>query len=261
MSWRDFFYFSGGERKALIILFCLITIAGILLIINNNQKATDSDVAVVKSDTVRNAEIPANNMNVPEKKRIEKNNTYTKFKKEEKLKSVENQEKKENKNESVAERTERIITTSRNASRPSYPRSEKYEEGTMVDMNTADTTILKKVPGIGSAYAKRIVKFRDLLGGFYSVNQLAEIYGMDEERFNALKTWFMADSLQIKKINVNELTMDELNKHPYIDYKQAKVIIQLRKQKGKLTSWENFQLLDEFSDIDEIRLLPYLSFE
>jgi DNA uptake protein ComE-like DNA-binding protein len=117
------------------------------------------------------------------------------------------------------------------------------------------------VPGIGSAYANRIVKFRDLLGGFYSINQLAEVYGMDEERFNALKPWFTVDILKFKKLKLNELTSEELNKHPYIDYKQAKAILQLRKQKGKLTGWENLQLLDEFADIDKIRLLPYLSFE
>jgi DNA uptake protein ComE-like DNA-binding protein len=251
MSWRDFFYFSKGERSALIVLLCLITVAGILLIINNKQNSDDKEINVVKRDTVVN-------MDVPENKETGKPNAYTNFERKENRKTVE---RKENRNESIAERTERIITTSRNASRPSYPRSEKFEKGTVVELNTADTIILKKVPGIGSAYAKRIVKFRDLLGGFYSVNQLAEVYGMDEERFNALKPWFIVDTLKIKKMNVHELTINELSKHPYIDYKQAKVIHQLCKQKGKLSGWENLQLLDEFTDIDKIRILPYLSFE
>jgi competence ComEA-like helix-hairpin-helix protein len=212
----------------------------------------------VKPDTAGSAGISENSIKAPEKKDVKKNTTYVKVEKKEKPTALENQE---NKTESMAERTERIITTSRNASRPSYPRSEKYEEGTVVELNTADTTILKKVPGIGSAYASRIIKFRDLLGGFYSVNQLAEVYGVDEERFNALKDWFTVDDLHIQKLNVHQLTIDELNKHPYIDYKQAKAITQLRKQKGKLTGWENFDLLNEFQEVDKIRLKPYLSFE
>ncbi|MDR2148830.1 MAG: helix-hairpin-helix domain-containing protein [Tannerella sp.] len=254
MSWRDFFYFSKGERSALIVLLCLITVAAILLIINNQKKADLAQVAVVKQDTIRNVAMSENK--ITENKEVIKRETYANYEKKDKPDVIENQ-----KDESATERAERIITTSRNASRSSYPRTDKFEEGTVVELNTADTTILKKVPGIGSAFAARIVKFRDLLGGFYSVNQLAEVYGMDEERFNALKPWFTVDMEHVKKLNVNELTLDELNKHPYIDYRQAKAITQLHKQKGKLTGWDNLKLLDEFSDIDEIRLLPYLSFE
>jgi competence ComEA-like helix-hairpin-helix protein len=245
----------------LIVLLCLITVAGILLIINNKQDADNKGIVVVKPDAVTSAETVDNKkVEKPEieKSKVEKSNASVKFEKKETVKTTD---KKEDTAESVAERAERIITTSRNASRPSYPRTEKLEEGTVVELNTADTTMLKKVPGIGSAYASRIVKFRDLLGGFYSVNQLAEVYGMDEERFNALKPWFTVDASKFKKLNLNELTSEELNKHPYIDYKQAKAILQLRKQKGKLTGWENLQLLDEFTDIDKIKLLPYLSFE
>ena len=255
MSWRDFFYFSKGERSALIILLCLVTIAVILLIINNQKKSDSAEVAAVKRDTIQNIITP-DNREITKNDTYAKKNTYTNYERKGKSKVAENQG-----SESASERAERIITTSRNASRPSYPRTDKFEEGTVVELNTIDTTTLKKVPGIGSAFATRIVKFRDLLGGFYSVNQIAEVYGMDEERFNTLKPWFTVNNSQIKKLRINELTLEELNKHPYIDYKQAKAITQLRKQKGKLTGWDNLKLLDEFTDIDEIRLLPYLSFE
>ncbi|MDR2915868.1 MAG: helix-hairpin-helix domain-containing protein [Tannerella sp.] len=165
--------------------------------------------------------------------------------------------KSENMKESVTERVKRLTSYSR----PSYPRSEKFTEGTIIELNTADTTVLKKIPGIGSAFAKRIVNYRNLLGGYYSVTQLSEVYGIDEERYNALKPWFIADPSLVFKLDVNKLSQDSLRRHPYINYGQSKVITQLRRQKGRLKGWENLQLLDEFTDSDKIRLLPYLSFD
>ena len=105
-----------------------------------------------------------------------------------------------------------------------YTRTEKYAPGTLVELNTADTTILKKVPGIGSTFARRIMKYRELLGGFYDVSQLAEVYGIDEERYQALAPWFIADTLHVRRLEVNALPAAALRKHPYLDYRQAKAI-------------------------------------
>ena len=132
-----------------------------------------------------------------------------------------------------------------------YTQTEKYAPGTLVELNTADTTILKKVPGIGSTFARRIIKYRELLGGFYDVSQLAEVYGIDEERYQALAPWFIADTLHIRRLEVNALSAATLRKHPYLDYRQAKAIEQLRKQKSRLSGWENLQLIEEFTDTDE----------
>ena len=89
------------------------------------------------------------------------------------------------------------------ASRPRYPRVEKYPAGTVVELNSADTTILKRVPGIGSAFARRIVNFRAALGGFHSVEQLSEVYGIDAERYRALRPWFAVDTAAIRPLAVN----------------------------------------------------------
>ena len=137
-----------------------------------------------------------------------------------------------------------------------YTRTEKYAPGTLVD-----TTILKKVPGIGSTFARRIMKYRELLGGFYDVSQLAEVYGIDEKRYQALAPWFIADTLHVRQLEVNALPATALRKHPYLDYRQAKAIEQLRKQKSRLSGWENLQLIEEFTDTDKKRLTPYLSFK
>ena len=266
MSWRDFFYFSKGERSGLIVLLCLITIAGILLILNDKQDTvvadSDSKQTSVSQTTTPDKTSPSQSINAPtdgttpspSEKSSSPTTTGT-------VKSspppVKSETKQPEEKESVTERVNRLTSYAH----PSYSRQEKFEKGTVVELNTADTTILKKVPGIGSAYAKRIVSYRDLLGGYYSVTQLSEVYGIDEERYNNLESWFSADPSLISILSINTASQDSLNRHPYLNYAQTKAIIQLRKQKGKLTGWENLQLLDEFTDLDKIRLQNYLSFE
>ena len=265
MSWRDFFYFSKGERSGLIVLLCLITIAGILLILNNksdsvaNSGLQQTPIGDVRKQSNEPSDSqPLNTQSVTNSSSPEKadkssvtNTTNTS------KQSLPKETPSEGKKESVSERVHRLTSYSQ----PSYSRTEKFKEGTVVELNIADTTTLKKVPGIGSSFAKRIIGYRNLLGGYYSVTQLSEVYGIDEERYNALVPWFSADPSLISTLAVNELPQDSLRRHPYINYGQAKVISQLRKQKGKLTGWENFQLLNEFADIDKVRLQHYLSFE
>jgi DNA uptake protein ComE-like DNA-binding protein len=268
MSWRDFFYFSKGERRALIILLFLITIAGILLILNDKSDQLDTSVAEhTDYNATENVQNPVNSSSVSSVERsfvsADTNHSLPKKKLNDsspvKMKDSagETSAVVKNEKETVSERVKRITSYSR----PSYTRTEKFEKGTVVELNMADTTVLKKVPGIGSAYARRIVNYRNLLGGYYSVMQLSEVYGIDEDRYNALASWFTADPSLISKLSVNELSQDSLRRHPYINYNQAKIIIQLRQRNGKLTGWENLQLLNEFADYDKIRLQHYLSFE
>ena len=285
MSWRDFFYYSKGERRGLIVLLCLITIAGILLILsnnrenardpesqqnnvnahvqpdnsNNNQNLKDQSESGMSSSPDRNSGSNKNTSSTSSagsnSNKNLKNNSYPNKPAASSSGNADN--KPVEKKESVSERVERLTSYSR----PSYPRTEKFTEGTVVELNTADTTMLKKVPGIGSTFAKRIVSYRDLLGGFYSVAQLSEIYGIDEDRYASLAQWFSADTELISKILLNTISQDSLNRHPYINYSQSRAIMQLRRQKGKLTGWENLQLLNEFTEVDKIRLQYYMSFE
>ncbi|MDR2918679.1 MAG: helix-hairpin-helix domain-containing protein [Tannerella sp.] len=240
MSWRDYFYFSKGERSALIILLCLITIAGIVLVI------TDSN----------NAETPEIKPNISQIQQADSSGIicYEDTLVISKPKNV--QKEKTQKKETVSERVKRLTS-----SQPGYTRTEKFTAGTVIELNSADTTTLKKVPGIGSAFANRIVKYRNLLGGFYSVSQLGEVYGIDEEKYNSLAPWFTVDILLIKQLNIHTLPQESLRKHPYINYQQAKAINKLLQQKKKLSGWENLQLLNEFTEHDKARLQHYLSFE
>ncbi|MCD7971716.1 MAG: helix-hairpin-helix domain-containing protein [Candidatus Azobacteroides sp.] len=144
---------------------------------------------------------------------------------------------------------------------PSFPRQEKYSQGTIIDLNLADTTELKKIPGIGSGIAKRIVQYRSKLGGFYSVKQLKEVWGISPETYETLIPWFTIKSPSINRLKVNFLDLEQLRQHPYINYYQAKAFVTLRNNKGKLESIDQFSLLDEFSEHDRERLHYYLDFQ
>jgi len=243
MSWRDFFYFSKGERKALILLLSLITIAGIMLIWTNSPSSEPAGTTPAVSQQ------PIPEVSAPESDSKPATNPSNSV-------SASSSQPRQTQRESTTERVQRLTS-----SQPAYPRTEKFAPGVIVELNTADTTILKKVPGIGSAFANRIVRYRDLLGGYYTVQQLAEVYGIDEERYAAFEPWFTVDDSFICKLQVNTLAQDSLSKHPYISYRQARAIVQLRTQKKQLSGWENLALLDEFTEQDKSRILPYLSFE
>ncbi len=133
----------------------------------------------------------------------------------------------------------------------------KYPEGTLVDVGTADTTELKKIPGIGSGIAKMIVAYRRQLGGFYQVEQLREVDYVTED----MMKWFKVKSDSTTRINANRAGLDKLRNHPYINFYQAKVIIEYRRKKGKIKSLSQLSLYEEFTEKDLERLSHYLSFE
>lgn len=141
-----------------------------------------------------------------------------------------------------------------------YTYQEKLKVGEVIDLNSADTTDLKKIPGIGSSYANRIVKYRTLLGGYTAIGQLYEVYGMDNDLYQKIMPYITINN-NVNRLKVNSATFQELNRHPYISYQQAKIIVDIRTRKGTVDSLNRLALLDEFTEKDIKRLSPYLSFE
>lgn len=133
----------------------------------------------------------------------------------------------------------------------------KYPAGTTIELNRADTTELKKIPGIGSGIASMIAGYRQRLGGFYSINQLQDIHIITKE----LQQWFTVDKGAIQRLNLNQAGIERLKAHPYINFYQAKVIVEYRKKKGKLKNLKQFSLYEEFSPQDLERLNHYVCFE
>lgn len=144
---------------------------------------------------------------------------------------------------------------------PSYTRDTlmypvKLKAGEHLDLNRADTTTLKKVPGIGSYYARKVVAYRESLGGFCSINQLMEIEGFPQEATN----FFVLQPSDVRKLNVNHLTLAQLRKHPYINFYMAKAIVDRVRLKGPLHSLDELSLLPDFTPEVISKLAPYVEF-
>jgi DNA uptake protein ComE-like DNA-binding protein len=133
----------------------------------------------------------------------------------------------------------------------------KYPFGTHLNLNRSDTTELKKVPGIGSGIARMIVGYRERLGGFYRIEQLAEI-GLNTD---TLRAWFTIDTVPLRRIKINNVGVEHLRVHPYINFYQAKALVEYRKRHGSLHSLKPFRLYEEFTPDDLERIGHYLSFE
>ena len=132
----------------------------------------------------------------------------------------------------------------------------KLRPGEHIDINTADTTQLKKIPGIGSAYARAVVRRREKIGGFYSKDQLAEIDGFPQEAMPYVKV----SAGKVRKLNLNRLTYAQLRQHPYLNYYQARDIVDYRRLRGPLKSLADLRLLKSFTPADMERLKPYVEF-
>lgn len=126
------------------------------------------------------------------------------------------------------------------------------------DFNTGDTTDFMKIKGIGSGYAKRIIKFRDMLGGFVSAEQIKETYGLPPETIDELlKYGFVKNG--VKKLKVNQMSISEF-RHPYLKYYQAKAIIAYREQHGAFKNLEDLKQIKVLDEATIMKLLPYLEF-
>ncbi|WKV13496.1 helix-hairpin-helix domain-containing protein [Marivirga harenae] len=130
------------------------------------------------------------------------------------------------------------------------------------DINKADTAQLQNIFGIGPAYSQRITKYRDYLGGFNSLDQLEEVYGLKKENLDSLlKYVFIEQKKNLKQLKVNQLNADSLVQHPYISYKEANVIINYRNQHGKFNSSEDLHSIMILDSSWVQKVSPYLSFE
>lgn len=132
----------------------------------------------------------------------------------------------------------------------------KYPMGTTIELNKADTTELKKIPGVGSYIANLIVNYRRSLGFYYTVDQLKDIH----LKVDKLRPWLTISEKELPYLNLNEVSLARLMRHPYLNFYQAKVIVEHRKRKGKLQSLNQLTLYEEFTSSDFERLKPYICF-
>ncbi len=128
-----------------------------------------------------------------------------------------------------------------------------------VDVNLADSATLESLYGIGPYYAKSIVEYREKLGGYISLWQLMELYKMDEEKFEKMTTYLVLDDKNIRKININKITIEELRKHPYFNWNLSKSLVNYRAAHGNFKQLEDLHQLHLIDTNLYRKIVPYLS--
>ena len=129
----------------------------------------------------------------------------------------------------------------------------------IVELNTTDSLQLMTIKGIGPVFAKRIIAYRERLGGFYSANQLLEVFGMDAEKFAGIKEQVKADSSYIRKININTAEISELKKFPYLSPTVAAALVNYRKSHGNYKSVAGIRACAVVTEELYNKIAPYLT--
>lgn len=250
MHWKDFLYFSAAEKIAVLILVVIIVLSFGLNVILSRRSS--GPISIPQNDSLIAAFLRLQE-SLEEKEVAPKSYDYM----------------SERKSEKSAPRRERIAKTTEGAQiktyseRPQYTKQEKFTAPSSISLNETDTTEWKKVPGIGSAYSARIVKYQKMLGGYISINQLKEVYGVTDELFEDIVPFIREEMVGVEyclKLNINKLDFKEILAHPYIDFDQTKAIVNLRRRIGNIKSINELAMLDEFTPDDIERITPYIDF-
>lgn len=157
----------------------------------------------------------------------------------------------------------RIVTQVQPAYTNNYTPSEKkpYEKKVIapVDINAGDSSAFDALPGIGGGYSRRIINFRNRLGGFYKVEQIAETFGLPDSVFQKIKPLLKISGNDVKKININTAKEEELKAHPYIRWQLAKVISEYKKQHGDFKSLRDLKKIMVIDEATYNKISPYLT--
>ena len=137
---------------------------------------------------------------------------------------------------------------------PQY--SPKLRPGETVELTTADTTALKTIPGIGPYFARKIVQYGQRLGGYVSIDQLDEIEDFPQDA----KQYLVINEAHPQKLNLNKLSLNELKRHPYINYFMARAITDYRRLHGPIHSLQDLRLSKDFTPEAITRLEPYVEY-
>lgn len=240
--WKDWFFYTRSQRRVIVLLLIILVLLLFLLV---GEKANKDKVEIVAEPL------------------LIADSLYCKIEKERQEHERNYKNRTYRKNEWTAfekkKSPDTVVYEVRKPKKDSlrFPRQEKYSSGIVIDVNSADTSILKKIPGIGRVISKNIVSYRNRLGGFYDVGQLLEVKYVD----STLLVWFQVKSDVFRKINVNKASIEELRSHPYMDFHKAKAIVDFRRKRGRISGMSQISMFKEFSDEDISRLSHYFTFE
>ena len=240
MNWKAYFFFTKGERRGVIALLLIASLFLLIRVLLANRYE-GSSAENVGEPFVSTSETP-----------VEQSRSLSL-----------------SKGPSGSNEISRSLSLSKGPNNPNgfkhssktTRRSAKTDE--MVELNSADTTRLKQLRGIGSGYAKMIVSYREKLGGFYKAEQLLEVYKFPDETYKKIKNQLQVDTTLIRKIKVNAATVKELKAHPYISYYQALSIVENRELQVEMRYNCLYDMVvdEDLKEEDILRVAPYFSFE
>ncbi len=138
----------------------------------------------------------------------------------------------------------------------------KKSANVSIDINAATAEDWQQIRGIGPGWAKRIVNYREKLGGFLAPQQVGETFGLPDSVFQKMLPQMQANTPVFRRIKLNAATLDELKMHPYLSSFQATILFNYRVQHGNYTDFVSVKKVKAgFKDEDWRRLEPYFSFE
>lgn len=241
---REFFYLQKSDRKVILTLLVIIVVAlGVIFLTggendtSNALTAADTLKSEVRRDTFRRKPYYKRDT-VYVHTRIVYRDRYYRSGRGYGKKSLD-----------TVQQTDYLpVTIARNP--------HKIREGEHVVLNTADTTALKTIPGIGPYFARKIVQYGVRLGGYVNIDQLDEIDDFPLES----KQYLVIQDAQPRKLNINQLSLNELKRHPYINYYQARAIEDYRRLHGPIKSINDLRLSKDFPPEAIERLKPYVAY-
>lgn len=233
---REFFYLRKSDRKVILTLLCVIVIALVVIFMAGGNGESNE---LTPADT-----LPAKHNNRDSSHR----QPY-----HEHTKTVYVRTKVIYR-DTAYQRGKALNKTKYDSIKAHY--QEKIKPGEHVVLNTADTTVLKTVPGIGPFFARKVVEYGQRLGGYISVNQLDEIedFPLDAKRY------LVIDHPATRKLNVNRLSLNDLRRHPYLNFYQARTITDYRRLHGPLKSLQDLRFSKDFTPEAIERLEPYVEY-
>ena len=280
--WENFFYFTKREKSGLI--FLIILIAGIFagkFFLGKPENQLPEELRIETENTIGNSTAatseqerqssydkpdnnsynnPYNNPNKNTRNNLNNRSSSSNRKNPGNPSSQSNQSNKQDEKRTYFNNQQNNSYKTNDSIR-NTAKIDKLDPGSKIDLNTADTTLMMRVPGIGQTYAVRILKYRKILGGYYSVEQLKEVYNMYEELYEKIIPYFNISQQNRTLIYINKTSLDQLRAHPYIDFYQAKAIVELRKKNGNISTIEALTMLEEFPPEAIEKIRHYLSFE
>ena len=232
---KEFFYLRKSDRRVILTLLCVIAIALGVIFLTGGENDTSNELLATDS-------IPA------------KHNTRDSLRRQPYREKTVYVRTKVVYRDTAFSRGKALTDAEHDSVVAHY--QVKLKTGEHIVLNTADTTQLKMVPGIGSYFAKKVVQYGQRLGGYVSVDQLDEIENFPLDA----KDYLVIENAQPHQLNVNTLSLNDLKKHPYINFYMARAITNYRRLHGPLKSLQDLRLSKDFPPEVIARLTPYVEY-